>query len=188
MANKLYDEASVQAIANAIRAKNGSTETYTIAEMAPAIQALTIGGGGLEISGFYLAGGKISTLSGNNLTQAARTVTHNLKKSDGTAIVPNAIFIYDPNTYYTMSGNNGYMKSIIYDLTNKKYYRRVISNSKLDMATINCTSDTTGVKVGTTTFELPNVQYYAMHNFCWIAIGTDSSLTTEQTCVGGYTN
>lgn len=41
MAKKLYEESSVQAIANAIRAKNGSTTTYKIAEMAGAVQALT---------------------------------------------------------------------------------------------------------------------------------------------------
>lgn len=41
MAKKLYEEASVLAIANAIRAKNGSTATYKIAEMAGAVQALT---------------------------------------------------------------------------------------------------------------------------------------------------
>ena len=36
MAKKLYEEASVQAIANAIRAKNGSTATYKVAQMADA--------------------------------------------------------------------------------------------------------------------------------------------------------
>ena len=41
MAKKLYEEASVQAIANAIRAKNGSTATYKIAEMAGAISAIS---------------------------------------------------------------------------------------------------------------------------------------------------
>lgn len=41
MAKKLYDEASVQAIADAIRAKNGSTANYKIAEMAAAILALS---------------------------------------------------------------------------------------------------------------------------------------------------
>ena len=41
MAKKLYEEASVQAIANAIRAKNGSTATYKVAQMADAIMALT---------------------------------------------------------------------------------------------------------------------------------------------------
>ena len=41
MAKKLYDESSVQAIANAIRAKNGEASTYKIGEMAAAIEAIS---------------------------------------------------------------------------------------------------------------------------------------------------
>ena len=41
MAKKLYDEASVQAIANAIREKNGEASTYKIREMAGKISAIT---------------------------------------------------------------------------------------------------------------------------------------------------
>ena len=41
MAKKLYEEASVQAIANAIRAKNGEATTYKIGEMAAAIAAIS---------------------------------------------------------------------------------------------------------------------------------------------------
>lgn len=41
MANKLYEEDSVSAIATAIRNKNGTSDTYTVAEMAPAIDALS---------------------------------------------------------------------------------------------------------------------------------------------------
>ena len=37
MANKLYNDTSVKAIADAIRAKNGTTNTYNISEMATAI-------------------------------------------------------------------------------------------------------------------------------------------------------
>ena len=40
MAKNLYEEASVQAIANAIRAKNGSTATYKVAQMADAVLAI----------------------------------------------------------------------------------------------------------------------------------------------------
>lgn len=46
MAKKLYEESSVQAIANAIRAKNGETTTYKLGEMAAAIQAIATGGSG----------------------------------------------------------------------------------------------------------------------------------------------
>lgn len=45
MAKKLYEEANIQAIAAAIRAKNGLTTTYTVSEMAAAILALSTGGG-----------------------------------------------------------------------------------------------------------------------------------------------
>lgn len=47
MAKKLYEESSIQGIANAIRAKNGSSDTYTVGDMATAIQNIPTGGGGL---------------------------------------------------------------------------------------------------------------------------------------------
>ena len=43
MAKKLYEESSVQAIANAIRAKNGETTTYKIGDMAEAIAGIMTG-------------------------------------------------------------------------------------------------------------------------------------------------
>lgn len=41
MAKKLYEESSIQAIADAIRTKNGETTTYKVADMATAIEALS---------------------------------------------------------------------------------------------------------------------------------------------------
>lgn len=46
MGLKLYEETSVQAIADAIRAKNGSSDTYTISEMSAAIENIPSGGEG----------------------------------------------------------------------------------------------------------------------------------------------
>lgn len=43
MSNKLYEENSVQAIADAIRTVNGSTDTYTIAEMSSAVAGISTG-------------------------------------------------------------------------------------------------------------------------------------------------
>lgn len=43
MANKLYEESSVQAIAQAIREKNGGNSTYKVSEMAEAVRTLQIG-------------------------------------------------------------------------------------------------------------------------------------------------
>ena len=45
---KLYEESSVHAIADAIRAKAGTANTYKIAEMPDAISNLTSGGGATE--------------------------------------------------------------------------------------------------------------------------------------------
>lgn len=42
MALKLYEEASVQAIANAIRSKNGSSDSYTIGQMANEIESIHV--------------------------------------------------------------------------------------------------------------------------------------------------
>lgn len=41
MANKLYDETSIQAIATAIRGKNGSSDSYTVGQMAQAISDIS---------------------------------------------------------------------------------------------------------------------------------------------------
>ena len=45
MANKLYEESAIQDIANAIREKNGSSDTYTVADMGGAVRAISAGGG-----------------------------------------------------------------------------------------------------------------------------------------------
>lgn len=45
MANKLYNDTSIKAIADAIRVKNGKTDTYTVGEMAGAINDIPAGGG-----------------------------------------------------------------------------------------------------------------------------------------------
>lgn len=43
MAKKLYEEASVQDIAAAIREKTGGAETYKIAQMGDAVRGITTG-------------------------------------------------------------------------------------------------------------------------------------------------
>lgn len=45
MANKLYDEAAIQDIADAIREKNGTTNTYVVAQMGNAVRAIQSSGG-----------------------------------------------------------------------------------------------------------------------------------------------
>lgn len=67
MANKLYDEAHIQDIADAIREKNGSSTTYKVSQMGAAVRAIEGSGGGQSGDGADLAlsvlRGTISDLS-----------------------------------------------------------------------------------------------------------------------------
>jgi hypothetical protein len=49
MALKLYNESDIQAIANAIRGKNGESTTYKVSQMADAIDNIPSGGSAIEI-------------------------------------------------------------------------------------------------------------------------------------------
>lgn len=56
MAQKLYEESNIQAIADAIRGKNGLTNTYKTSEMAAAITAIEGGGGDLPEEALTITG------------------------------------------------------------------------------------------------------------------------------------
>lgn len=88
MAQKLYEESNIQAIADAIREKNGETTKYKPSEMAAAISAITTGGGSGGgsgnsggASGIYMA--QVTPASDT----AELTVTHNLGTTDILAAV-----------------------------------------------------------------------------------------------------
>ena len=79
MANKLYNDTSVKAIADAIRAKNGKTDTYTVAEMAGAINDIHAGGG-------------VENVTWHQCPEAPRNFINNVT--------------YDPNDYSTSQIEN----------------------------------------------------------------------------------
>ena len=86
MANKLYDETSIKAIADAIRSKNGATSTYTVAQMAAAIEAIESGGGQpYAVIGATYPAGSVCTC-----TNGSKTLT--AKDTSGTAlfVIPEA--------------------------------------------------------------------------------------------------
>lgn len=70
MAMKLYSDSDIQDIADAIRAKNGSQNTYTVSQMAAAITAIPSGGGisvddiaqNLEPSGVVTLGSGVTSI------------------------------------------------------------------------------------------------------------------------------
>lgn len=70
MAMKLYSETAIQDIADAIRSKNGSSDTYTVAEMAQAIEDIPSGGSAISIvDTLDSQGGTIRTITAVDITQ-----------------------------------------------------------------------------------------------------------------------
>lgn len=74
MANKLYEESDIQATADAIREKNGKTDTYKVSEFAGAIRAISSG---------ISSGAKVYTTEVTLDAKASEIpVTHNLGTTD----------------------------------------------------------------------------------------------------------
>lgn len=91
MSKKLYEENSIKAIADAIRGKNGSTDTYKLAEMAAAITAIETGGGAQP----QLNAPTIS------ITKDTLTITPN--KNNGNFVTGYNVYV-DPGTGYVLFG------------------------------------------------------------------------------------
>ena len=68
MAKKLYEEASIRDIANAIREKNKSTTTYKVGEMAAAIDAITVGGADYSVEDAIITRSISGTYSNDRIT------------------------------------------------------------------------------------------------------------------------
>lgn len=92
MSKKLYEESDVQAIANAIRTKNGLTDTYTVSQMAAAISAIEAGGGGLP-----------SGWATGTVTIAPNAIKSDFEIQHGLGAVPNIVIFYCENN--TLSTN-----------------------------------------------------------------------------------
>lgn len=60
MSNKLYNDADISDIADAIRSKNGSSTTYKVSEMAQAILDIPTGGGSTGINKVCIEGSSVA--------------------------------------------------------------------------------------------------------------------------------
>lgn len=74
MANKLYDENSIQAIADAIREMNGSNGTYKVSEMAQAILGITSGGSSASLFGVISTDGIVYVINKCSSNESDDTV------------------------------------------------------------------------------------------------------------------
>ena len=101
MSKKLYEENSIKAIADAIRGKNGSTDTYKLGEMAAAITSIETGGGAQP----QLNAPTIS------ITNDTLTITPN--KNNGNFVTGYNVYV-DPGTGYMLFGQ---VTTLVNDLT-----------------------------------------------------------------------
>lgn len=101
MAMKLYSDSSVQAIADAIRTKNGASTQYKIADMAPAILAIPTGGGS-AVGGINVVqdeeGYVIVPMNGGGQPKVAVTGTTPTQE-----LVPNVFYIFGECTSLTVT-------------------------------------------------------------------------------------
>lgn len=121
MALKLYNETDIEAIADAIRAKNGSSDTYKVSEMADAIDDIPTGGGGGNIGGlanmvdvtnqqyqlgYMLSAFKNGATAGGTVTYAeAFPNTETLILETGLSAIHGLMFVC-PTEDWTLNTNN----------------------------------------------------------------------------------
>ena len=132
MAKKLYEESSIQAIANAIREKNGETTTYKPSEMAAAITAITTGGGGGQVEPFVLSGdcsyACAGALASNYIKLFGDTITTN-DIFNGDYMFKNSSVEYIPFELNFKNSSNAYLNHMFYGCEHLKALPKV-NNTK----------------------------------------------------------
>lgn len=134
MANVIIDDTHLTNIADAIRSKNGSVDTYTPAQMAAAISAIETGGGSSAFNallasqdGNYHCSFKIVTASSNTFridfsTSTGLTNTKQIRyivilTSSSSSLANQSNFIYDRSSWLDYSYRTEYSSYAIVPFT-----------------------------------------------------------------------
>lgn len=136
MAMKLYPDTAVQAIANAIRAKNGSSDTYSIGEMAQAINDLPSGG----------------HVDPEDLTEFEGPIAHSIY---GEGIGSFKFYSSDPDFVIKKIGNYEYLipkqKTLIHNFDLTQSLVDTIDGTSIITLYKNATRDSNGLHITSTT-------------------------------------
>lgn len=136
MANKLYEESSISAIANAIRAKNGSSNTYTVAQMANAITDIPSGGSSWEFPANASLGNSTFTTFPEDFIFAKRTTCYQLFRLCSNMTTPPSPSQLDTSDVTNMQEMFGYCSKLtqipLYDTSKVTTMKQMFNNcSKL---------------------------------------------------------
>jgi hypothetical protein len=146
MSNKLYEESDIQAIANAIRSKNGSSDTYTVSQMSSAIDNIPSGGGTPAINNGKNNFWVYIDTANTEVTATVETVGDTIDWGDSTVdtntthtYVNTGVYWIKGNSISTISGGN-----IIYaEYNNAVTLPSYSSNTTLKKVVLNNSSFTT---------------------------------------------
>lgn len=143
MGQKFYNEADVQAIATAIRAKNGTQNTYTVSQMATAVTALPTGASNCKT--FTVTVSADQTVKYTLTATDADIAAHRADSNFYVGFVAN--FAYNSGLSYRGGLNINYTIS---DSSTYGYYMRTNSSGGNSYGFITKPSTDSGAEIGVT--------------------------------------
>lgn len=148
MAKKLYEESNISAIANAIRLKNGSQDTYTTSEMADAIEDIETSG--ILITKSIIENGTYNALLDDNADGYSQVVV-NVSSGGGNINIIS-------REYYNSLSTDGkkLLGNVIIQDNNSGYYLGEYVNASfyhLPAEIVNFSAKNSGPQYGTLSYE-----------------------------------
>lgn len=155
MSKKLYEENSIKAIADAIRGKNGSTDTYKLSAMAAAITAIETGGSLPE------------GIATGTFQCAPATMTKEVSIEHGLGVIPSYVFV-GSNRSDSSPNNQEIAFAVTYNRASNPHSYLLCAKGDI----VDCTSSKTADTASN--IYLPtnggSAWYFLTYTYRWIAM------------------